>query len=235
MEEAIISMAGYFPFFVQMACSVFFEYAFDYPVSPAEVSLPEIRERFLTEAGGHFEYIWDHCQEDQQEVLLHLAEGNSPPKSEVYLLRQLQKQGYVIEEDGQMRLFSDVFAEYILERPSVETLHGIYADSQRIHRIEQELLDAQVMQRAILPSEDPVFAGLDISSYFRPATEIGGDYYDYIPLSETELGLAIGDVKGHGMPAGLMVSTASGCLHTTLETTQSVADVMRVMNRRVKK
>ena len=69
-------------------------------------------------------------------------------------------------------------------------------------RIEQELQDAQAMQRSILPSEDPVFPGLDISSYFHPATEIGGDYYDYIPIAETKLAVAIGDVKGHGLPAG---------------------------------
>jgi serine phosphatase RsbU (regulator of sigma subunit) len=104
---------------------------------------------------------------------------------------------------------------------------------ERIERIEQELQDAQAMQRSILPSEEPIFPGLDISSYFRPATEIGGDYYDYLPLTETKLGVAIGDVKGHGMPAGLLVSTASGSLHTTLETTQSIAEVMSVMNRRV--
>ena len=233
VEDAIISMAGDFPFFVQMACSVFFEYALDYPVSTEEVSLPEIWERFLTEASGHFEYIWDHCPADQREVLLHLAEGNHPPQSEEYLVRGLQKQGYVLEEGGQSRLFSNVFAEYILERPSLGPLLETHADRSRIDRIEQELLDAQVMQRAILPSEDPIFADLDISSYFRPATEIGGDYYDYIQLTEKKLGVAVGDVKGHGVPAGLMVSTASGCLHTTLETTQSVGEVMSVMNRRV--
>jgi sigma-B regulation protein RsbU (phosphoserine phosphatase) len=116
---------------------------------------------------------------------------------------------------------------------SLRTSSGSAAHANRIERIEQELQDAQEMQRSILPSEDPEFAGLEISSYLRPATEIGGDYYDLIPLSETKLAVAIGDVKGHGMSAGLMVSTASGCLHTTLETTLSVTDVMRVMNRRI--
>jgi len=113
-------------------------------------------------------------------------------------------------------------------------------DTGRIERIEQELQDAQEIQRSILPSEDPNFAGLDISGYFSSATEIGGDYYDYIPLTETKLAVAIGDVKGHGISAGLMVSTASGCLHATLEnnqpileTTQSISEVMRVINRRV--
>ena len=106
-------------------------------------------------------------------------------------------------------------------------------DTERIERIEQELQEAQEIQRSILPSEDPNFPGLDISGYFSPATEIGGDYYDYIPLTETKLAVAIGDVKGHGISAGLLVSAASGCLHATLESTQSIEEVMRVINRRV--
>jgi len=106
-------------------------------------------------------------------------------------------------------------------------------DTERIERIEQELQDAQETQRSILPAEAPIFAGLDISGYFSPATEIGGDYYDYIPLTETKLAVAIGDVKGHGISAGLLVSTASGCLHTMLENTQSIEEVMRVINRRI--
>jgi len=106
-------------------------------------------------------------------------------------------------------------------------------DIERIERIEQELQDAQETQRSILPTEEPIFPGLDISSYFCPATEIGGDYYDYIPLSETKLAVAIGDVKGHGISAGLLVSTASGCLHATLENIQVIPEVMSMINRRV--
>ena len=233
VADTILSMAGYFPFFIQIACSAFFEYALDEVVSTQDVSLPEIYEIFMEEASAHFEYIWDYLSADQQQVLLQLAEGNHPPKSQQYLVKDLQKHGYVLEEEKQQRLFSNLFGEYILERASFETPLEASEYIERIERIEQELQDAEAMQRSILPSEEPIFVGLDISSYFRPATEIGGDYYDYIPLTETTLGVAIGDVKGHGLPAGLLVSTASGCLNTTLETTQSVVEIMRVMNRRV--
>ncbi len=74
---------------------------------------------------------------------------------------------------------------------------------------------------------------MDISSYFQPATEIGGDYYDYIQLMDTTLAIAVGDVKGHGMQAGLLVSAASGSLHTSLETNHSIPEVMQTVNRRV--
>ncbi len=104
---------------------------------------------------------------------------------------------------------------------------------KRLERIERELKEAQVIQRSILPSEEPLFTGVDISSHFRPATEISGDYYDYIPLTETELGIAIGDAQGHGLPAGILVSTASSCLHTTLEMAQSVDRILEIMNRRI--
>jgi serine phosphatase RsbU (regulator of sigma subunit) len=233
VAHIILSMAGYFPFFIQIACSSFFEYALDEPADPKDILLPEIHELFLEEASDHFEYIWNHFPEDQRQVLLQLAEGKRPPISQQYLLKEPQKQGYVLGEAEQQRLFSSLFGEYIRERASLETPLEASEDIQRMERIEQELQDAQAMQQSILPSEDPLFAGLDISSYFHPATEIGGDYYDYIPLTKTMLAVAVGDVKGHGMPAGLLASTAAGCLHATLETTQSVAEVMRAMNRRV--
>ena len=60
VADTILSMAGYFPFFIQMACSAFFEYALDYSVSIRDVSLPEIHEFFMEETSGHFEYIWGH-------------------------------------------------------------------------------------------------------------------------------------------------------------------------------
>jgi len=204
----------------------------DYSVSPEDIPLPEIHNLFLEEASDHFEYIWEHSSADQQQVLLQLAEDKRPPESQQYLVKELQKQGYVILEKNQQRLFSEIFKEYILQQAALETPETS-EETERIERIEQELQDAQAMQRSILPSEEPIFTGLDISSYFRPATEIGGDYYDYISLAETKLAVAIGDVKGHGMSAGLLVSTASGCLHTTLEKNQSIEEVMRVMNRRV--
>lgn len=234
VEDQIISLAGYFPFFIQIACSAFFEYAMENPVPPQDAPVQEIQELFLEEASDHFGYIWDHSTPDQKEVLQEIAEDKKPHTSQQYLLRDLQRQGYIIMEKGIPRLLSNLFAEYIREQMLVPT-HSVPAEqTQRMERIEQELQDARTMQRSILPSEDPDFTGLDISSFFRPATEIGGDYYDYIPISETKLAVAIGDVKGHGLPAGLLVSAASGCLHTTLETTQSVGEVMRVLNRRVR-
>jgi len=229
VADTIISMAGHFPFFIQIACSAFFEYALDDPIPPQNIPLPEIHGIFMEEATDHFEYILSHSSDDQQEVLLQLVEGHRPAKSQQYLLRELQRQGCTLGEREQLRVFSSLFGEYIQERAALEEP----AELGRIDRIEQELQDAKVMQQSILPSEDPVHDNLEISSYFNPATEVGGDYYDYIPITETILAVAIGDVKGHGLPAGLLVSAASGCLHTTLETTQSAAEVMRVMNRRV--
>lgn len=233
VANTIISMAGYFPFFIQIACSEFLEYALDESVKPGDIPLTEIHERYMQEAGDHFEYVWDHFPEDHQQVLLLLARGEHPPASSQYLLRELQRQGYVVAEQGQLHLFSSLFGEYIQELGLSESSLEAAELSIRMERIEQELHEAEVMQRSILPSEDPDFSGLDISSYFQPATEIGGDYYDYIPITETTLAIAVGDVKGHGMQAGLLVSAASGCLHTSLETTQSIAEIMQVVNRRV--
>ena len=84
VADAVISMAGYFPFFIQIACSEFFEYVLDEPINPQNIPLSKIAERFMDEARDHFEYIWNHFQEDQQRVLLQLAEGEHPPASGTY-------------------------------------------------------------------------------------------------------------------------------------------------------
>ncbi|MEK7395368.1 MAG: SpoIIE family protein phosphatase [Candidatus Poribacteria bacterium] len=231
--DDVISMSGYFPFFIQIACSAFFEYIQENDGNYKSVSLPDIHKIFLDEATDHFDYMWEHCPEDQKKVLIQIAEGKIPHESQQYIVKELQKHGYIIDKDDRQILFSELFREYILELASFESPLEIPMNIERMERIEQELNDAREMQQSILPSENPIFGDLDISNYFRPATEVGGDYYDFIKLSDSKIAVAIGDVKGHGMSAGLLVSTASGCLHTTLETTNSIVDIMRVMNRRI--
>ena len=102
-------------------------------------------------------------------------------------------------------------------------------------RIKEELASAQRIQRAILPEADPEPEGLELASFFQPATEVGGDYYDYVELDDHRFAIAVGDVGGHGLDAGLMVSMAKSCLYTTTHqlsehTTTEVEQIMHMMN-----
>jgi predicted ester cyclase len=79
-------------------------------------------------------------------------------------------------------------------------------------RIEQELQVARRIQQASLPKEVPKLEGWQITSYYQPAREVGGDFYDFHLLSEGRVGLVVGDATGKGVPAALVMSTTCGML-----------------------
>jgi serine phosphatase RsbU (regulator of sigma subunit)/predicted ester cyclase len=79
-------------------------------------------------------------------------------------------------------------------------------------RIEQELRVARRIQQASLPKEVPELEGWQICPFYRPAREVGGDFYDFHLLSEGRLGVVVGDATGKGVPAALVMSTTCGML-----------------------
>ena len=79
-------------------------------------------------------------------------------------------------------------------------------------RIEQELQVARRIQEASLPEEVPSLEGWQISPFYQPAREVGGDFYDFHLLSEGRLGVVVGDAMGKGVPAALVMSTTCGML-----------------------
>ena len=78
--------------------------------------------------------------------------------------------------------------------------------------VEQELEVARSIQQASLPKEVPTLEGWQISPFYRPAREVGGDFYDFHFLSEGRVGLVVGDATGKGVPAALVMSTTLGML-----------------------
>ena len=77
-------------------------------------------------------------------------------------------------------------------------------------RLEKELDVAREIQRKILPSKNPEFDSLSISSTFIPAFEVGGDYYDFFEISENKLGFVIADVSGKGISAAFIMAEVKG-------------------------
>lgn len=85
-------------------------------------------------------------------------------------------------------------------------------EAQERERIEQELRVAALIQQTLLPKELPALAGWEIDAYYRPARAVGGDFYDFIPMSHGRLGLVIGDVTDKGVPAALVMATTRSTL-----------------------
>jgi steroid delta-isomerase-like uncharacterized protein len=96
-------------------------------------------------------------------------------------------------------------------------------DQFRVMRqsIEQELRLARSIQQASLPKEVPQLEGWQISPFYRPAREVGGDFYDFHLLSEGRLGVVVGDATGKGVPAALVMATTCGMLQLAAQALDS--------------
>jgi serine phosphatase RsbU (regulator of sigma subunit) len=101
------------------------------------------------------------------------------------------------------------------------TLERLEQETRERARVEQELRLARGIQRASLPKEVPKLEGWDISPYYQPAREVGGDFYDFHILTEGRLGLVTGDATSKGMPAALVMSTTCGMLQLAAQSSDS--------------
>jgi predicted ester cyclase len=97
-------------------------------------------------------------------------------------------------------------------------------------RVEQELRVARRIQQASLPKEVPELEGWQISPYYRPAREVGGDFYDFLELKHGQLGFFVGDATGKGVPAALVMAAARSTLRAFAQGSDSPGDVLRRTN-----
>jgi sigma-B regulation protein RsbU (phosphoserine phosphatase) len=87
---------------------------------------------------------------------------------------------------------------------------------------DRELAIAQEIQRTILPQELSFSPDLEIGAAYFPMGEVGGDFYDVVPLDDNRLIAILGDVSSHGVPAALVMSAASGIIKTILAEHQDI-------------
>src|SRR5215210_6449267 len=108
-------------------------------------------------------------------------------------------------------------------------LRGQLLEQERIERerIEQELQVARRIQRASLPKEVPELEGWEIYPLYRPAREVGGDFYDFFELEDGRLGIVVGDATGKGVPAALVMASARSMLRAVAQTSNSPGDALR--------
>src|SRR5829696_963334 len=87
-------------------------------------------------------------------------------------------------------------------------------EAQERQRIEQELRVARLILQTLLPKSLPELGDYQIAAYYRPAREVGGDFYDFLELEDGHLGLVVGDASGKGIPAALVMSNTRSVLRT---------------------
>jgi hypothetical protein len=110
-------------------------------------------------------------------------------------------------------------------------------EGRRQAHLEQEIRSAQEVQRILIPEEIPSIPGLTVASVYKPASEVGGDFFQVIPPPPEEPGkgtlVVVGDVSGKGLKAAMTVSLIVGTLRTLAEVNRSPAAILAGLNRRL--
>ena len=120
--------------------------------------------------------------------------------------------GGKIAEERSLGTIGQTLMEQRLEQERVER-----------ERIEQELEVARSIQQASLPKEVPTLEGWQISPFYQPAREVGGDFYDFFELEDGQVGVVVGDATGKGIPAALVAEATSHMLRVVAQAFGSVS------------
>lgn len=107
----------------------------------------------------------------------------------------------------------------------------MHADILELDRQNRDLSTAQDVQLHFLPQQPPDMAGYKFFDYYRAAATVAGDYYDYIPLPDGRLAIALGDVSGKGVPAALLMARLCSDVRYQLLTKDSPAAAAGALNR----
>ena len=168
-----------------------------------------------------------------QELSLRAAEILLPLASQGELLgllilgTHLKGEAYTREE----RTLLDTLAPQVA--PALHVAQMVKAQQVQVRereRIEQELRTAQAIQHAFLPKDVPALPGWQLTPYYQPAREVGGDFYDFLPFADGQLGIVIGDVTGKGMPAALVMATVHTMLRTAVQGMSAPGEILARVN-----
>jgi sigma-B regulation protein RsbU (phosphoserine phosphatase) len=145
---------------------------------------------------------------------------------------------------GAIELYAPVHSltEAILELAGVvATQAAIFVDKAVLNKelrekklIEEELRIARDVQLSLLPAQAPNIDGLDLHGINIPSYRIGGDYFDFIPIVDGHLGIAVADVAGKGIPASLIMASFRAFLRAEIRNNYAIRTILAKVNRVLK-
>jgi serine phosphatase RsbU (regulator of sigma subunit)/ketosteroid isomerase-like protein len=159
-----------------------------------------------------------HATHDRKEFLGVAPTGKETTYNAIFIHRI---SGAKIAEERSLGTVAQTLMEQRLEQERMER-----------ERIEQELKVARSIQQASLPEEVPTLEGWQITPFYRPAREVGGDFYDFFELEDGLVGVVVGDATGKGIPAALVAEAISNMLRAVAQAFGSVSsgDVLQRVN-----
>lgn len=105
-----------------------------------------------------------------------------------------------------------------------------YEEALKNESLKEQARIAETIQRGFFPRTIPEVPGFELAGRTEPAQFIGGDYYDYIQLPEGRLGLAVADVSGHGISAGLVMTLTRTFFRAAAPQVESPAELFKILN-----
>jgi len=109
----------------------------------------------------------------------------------------------------------------------------LHARALEQHAVERDLELADRIQRSLLPASSPSVSGYRFYHCYRPATYVGGDFYDYVCLPNGQVAVLVADVSGHGLAAAMLTAKLAGLVQYRLLTAARPADAVRELNDRL--
>jgi phosphoserine phosphatase RsbU/P len=109
-------------------------------------------------------------------------------------------------------LLESVAAQTGLALENSRLTEAVASEVAQRERLNRELEIAREVQQRLFPQSGPQVAGLDYAGKCRPASSVGGDYYDFVEMGDGRLGIAIGDISGKGIPAALLMASLQASL-----------------------
>ncbi len=107
----------------------------------------------------------------------------------------------------------------------------LYSEAIEGQRIAEQIRLAGTIQRRMIPRKPPLIPGLDIAADYIPCFDVGGDFYDFLPVSPNCVGLAIADVIGKGLPAAIMTSSFRGALRAYADSKSENATIEEIIKK----
>ncbi|HYV07122.1 MAG TPA: SpoIIE family protein phosphatase, partial [Blastocatellia bacterium] len=133
-----------------------------------------------------------------------------------------------------LKLLQSVATQTGLALENSRLVVAIASEVAKRERLNREVEIAREVQERLFPQKLVPVAGLDYCGACRPALGVGGDYYDFLQLSNGVFGIAIGDVSGKGIAAALLMASLQASLRgQTMRNTDDLADMMRNVNQLV--
>jgi sigma-B regulation protein RsbU (phosphoserine phosphatase) len=98
-------------------------------------------------------------------------------------------------------------------------------------RLERQVQIAAEVQRRMMPARPPCPPGLDVSALYVPCFELGGDFYDFIPLGDHSVGITVADVVGKGLPASLLMASVRAAMRAQADNVYDLDEIISRVNK----